>query len=296
MKNASQFFAYATERYKIFLDKEAGKPKPWTQDKILQTYRFCNIFREDDVVTRYMRRTIMMENYDVGLVGATVISRLINRPSTLSKLIGTGSVMDDLLYRWVCIQDHELWSAMVRERLEGVQPIINGAYIVSTTGGMNKLDGLLHCFKPVLAEAIELQEKMEKPGCTLQHACELLQQFPHIGAFLSYEIVTDLRHTILQNAPDIMTWANPGPGAARGLGRVMGIGVNHFNRGSKKDVAEMMFHMQTLLKLSKDDNLWNQNYPSWEMREVEHTLCEFDKYERARLGEGSPKQQYPGKA
>jgi hypothetical protein len=28
------------------------------------------------------------------------------------------------------------------------------------------------------------------------------------------------------------------------------------------------------------------------MREVEHTLCEFDKYERVRTGEGKPRGVY----
>jgi hypothetical protein len=33
-------------------------------------------------------------------------------------------------------------------------------------------------------------------------------------------------------------------------------------------------------------------WPSWEMRDVEHTLCEFDKYERIRLGEGRTRGVY----
>jgi len=28
------------------------------------------------------------------------------------------------------------------------------------------------------------------------------------------------------------------------------------------------------------------------MREIEHSLCEFDKYERTRLGEGRPRAKY----
>ena len=29
-----------------------------------------------------------------------------------------------------------------------------------------------------------------------------------------------------------------------------------------------------------------------EMRDIEHCLCEFDKYERTRLGEGRPRAKY----
>ena len=35
-------------------------------------------------------------------------------------------------------------------------------------------------------------------------------------------------------------------------------------------------------------------YPPFELREIEHSLCEFDKYERIRLGQGRPKQKYKG--
>ena len=29
-----------------------------------------------------------------------------------------------------------------------------------------------------------------------------------------------------------------------------------------------------------------------EMRDIEHCLCEFDKYERVRLGQGKPRAKY----
>jgi len=49
--------------------------------------------------------------------------------------------------------------------------------------------------------------------------------------------------------------------------------------------------MGDLLQYSKSEELWPRDcgWPEWEMRDVEHTLCEFDKYERVRLGEGRPR-------
>ena len=35
-------------------------------------------------------------------------------------------------------------------------------------------------------------------------------------------------------------------------------------------------------------------YPYWELREIEHCLCEFDKYERIRLGQGRPRTKFNG--
>jgi hypothetical protein len=39
--------------------------------------------------------------------------------------------------------------------------------------------------------------------------------------------------------------------------------------------------------------MWDAGaWPIWEMREVEHTLCEFDKYMRVVNGEGFPRGRY----
>jgi hypothetical protein len=45
--------------------------------------------------------------------------------------------------------------------------------------------------------------------------------------------------------------------------------------------------------LQEKFNRFRQDWmPSVEMRDIEHSLCEFDKYERVRLGEGRPRMKY----
>jgi len=137
---------------------------------------------------------------------------------------------------------------------------------------------------------------------------------------MSYEVVTDLRHTaLLDRAPDIMTWANPGPGACRGLARVNGLVdkdaiEKEFSRSNQRDRAIVIRGMRALLEASRSPSYWPQargraissdsevychslktaseQWPAWEMRDVEHTLCEFDKYERVRLGQGRPRRLF----
>jgi len=118
---------------------------------------------------------------------------------------------------------------------------------------------------------------------------EWLVKFPLIGDFGAYEIVCDLRWTkLLDKAPDTMEWANPGPGAMRGLNRLHG-------RDVKRHVPREQYirEMRELLYVSHQ--FWptpSEHWPALEMREIEHTLCEFDKYERVRLGEGRPRGVY----
>ena len=61
------------------------------------------------------------------------------------------------------------------------------------------------------------------------------------------------------------------------------------------------YEMVQLLKLAKERykigefslaNLPDIYLSNIEMRDIEHSLCEFDKYERVRLGQGRPRSKY----
>ena len=44
----SAFFSFCKERENIRLNREKGRPAPWSDDPIFQRGRFLNVFREDD--------------------------------------------------------------------------------------------------------------------------------------------------------------------------------------------------------------------------------------------------------
>lgn len=273
----AEFFALARERYHIFLRREAGEKAPWTKDEILRQFKFCNVFREDDRTTIWIRENIRepLRN-DPKVFQAIVIARWFNRVSTMERI-------KDILLEdsWT----HEKGEALLR----GVSPLLSAAYLIRSPQGMDKLTGMLwqidQCLEAVRAKAQEMASSSR--AYTLQEITEWLARFPGIGEFLAYEVVSDLRHTfLLENAPDIMTWANPGPGCEKGIRHLLG--------GSTGGKANMVLVMQQLVEASRDPENWPAEWPAWEMREAEHMLCEFDKYERTRLGEGTPKQLFNG--
>ena len=301
--NVLRFFSYAQERYRIYTRRMAGEHSPWTHDLILRQYRFCNVFREHDRTTEWIRSRITPEGYCEEYLGALIIARWFNRISTIRKLMLPPKMSVDppyyfttnLLYFWHSLleEDHHLeeWKRQMRERLEGVKPIVTAAFIIKTPNGMNKLEGLLWCFERILPDTISLTRGIT-PETTLKSFHKKLQTYPYLGSFMAYEIVTDLRHTLLNKASDINTWAAPGPGAARGLSRILFNDPTSFKHTRKTDRDILQNGMRNLLSLSHQDNHWPKEWPKWEMREVEHTLCEFDKYERVRLKQGTPKQLY----
>jgi len=278
LKKAEKYFATARERYWINYRREIGWPREhWTQDPVYKEWRFCNVHREHDKTTRWFAENVRKRLVGYNVVRATLIFRWFNRIETGEKLLP-----------WL------LWKpwdeSAVREALKDHKPLVTGAFMIKTVNGMNKLDGMMYAIQQALKMLPDIVSDWDsQPIDTLEYATKSLTQIPHIGRFMAYEIVSDLRWTeVLQSAQDIMTWANAGPGCAHGLGRVLGEGLvpeRHFDRNSKDDQATMCLVMQELLELSKSEEFWPQGWVPWEMREAEHWACEFDKYERAEQGD-----------
>lgn len=305
------FFAYARERQHILLRRASGKPPPWTDDPILQKYRFCCVFREDDRTTRWFRENVrgpMSDKRDDRIMLATVVFRMFNRIE-----VGEAIFRDDDLLGGHSAFDmfseggdvRHLRRAILR-RLGKRGPFVTGAYIISAPPGYSKLDGVLEVIRRFYRQKREWvglgagvldttgwggEESATEmlaagPGeFTLEATWEWLRKFDYLGVFHSYEIVTDLRHTyLLDRAPDIMSWANPGPGCRRGLNRVM-----ERDKSERLSRDQIIGEMRDLLMESRDPRHWSRKWQRWEMRDVEHTLCEVDKYLRTKNGEGRPR-------
>ena len=91
------YFYWLHERELIRIAKEKlNQEPPWTDDEILQKYKFCQVFREDDRTTRWFRTHIrdpLIDSPDVFM--ATVIFRWFNYIET-----GRTLLKHNLLRNW----------------------------------------------------------------------------------------------------------------------------------------------------------------------------------------------------
>jgi hypothetical protein len=269
-----QFFALARERYRmrerrlqepLIAGGNAPFTGPWSDDPVLAAYRFCNVHREHDKTTEWFRVKIRdgLRTHPGNDVVATVGFRWFNRIETAEHIL-------DML------QGGEWDSDLVRRRLQGVSPLVTGAYMIKTPTGKTKLEGIIWCMEQLLAGGF-IERLVSGPDKTLEEAHAILVEAPFLGPFMAYEVVSDLRHTtLLQRATDITTWANPGPGCARGLGWVLYGNPDVFDRHKADECKVMLYHMGVLLAQTKTH--WPDAWPRWEMREVEHWLCEYAKW------------------
>jgi hypothetical protein len=276
MLHADKFFATARERYSIMIRRCVGMPKPWTDDKVFQMWRFCNVHREDDKTTAWFRENIRSKVSGLKAIKATIAFRWFCR-------IEAGETIKDLLLdEW---NGEEAFNRL--NELDG--PVVTGAYIIMGEQGYDKLTGVIRCIDKALnildRNQLMVEQWISDPS--LENCwMDLVMKVPYLGRFMAYEVVSDLRWTdVLDRAHDINTWANPGPGCARGLGRVVDGNHRRFTCGSGKSRAEMLKLMTELLEMSRDPTFWPSEWIQWEMREVEHWACEFDKYMRAEGGD-----------
>lgn len=271
-----RFWYWVKERHHVHQTRELGTPKPWSEDEIFQTQFFCNVYRELDKTTVWFKDNIREEmRDDPEVLMATVIFRWFNYIPTGQLLLDSGLLTD--------------WdSDKAIQLLEGQPQVFTSAYTIAPPEpNKPKLPGICKAIDALWNDRDAIYREMTEDPL-LEYATSLLSAYPCIGDFMGYEVVTDLRHThILEDATDIMTWANIGPGAARGLHRY----IEQSPSASPPKNWRVLF--QRILRESKK-RLKSTGMPAFEMREVEHCLCEFDKFERARLGDSKMKRLYKG--
>ena len=275
----NRYCYWQIERENIRLQKEVSQlPPPWTSDSILREYKFCQVFREDDRTTRWFKTHIrepMKNSPDVLM--ATVIFRWFNWIPT-----GRTLIKHDLLKNW--------------NRKKAIEEItkqpkwITGAYIIKTPNGMDKVTGVAECISHMWQDREYLAKEIFKTK-SLEDTWTLLRDYPYMGPFMAYEVVTDLRHTyLLEDAKDVLTWGNAGPGAMRGLNRLTGRELGYSKR-SHDWVGEMQ-ELYKIVQAKLPAHILQRNDMKYEMREIEGGLCEFDKYSRIFKGEGRTRSIY----
>lgn len=280
------FLYWMKERETIYRKRSDGKGWPWTADPILQQYKFTNVFRQNDAVTKELAKVLNRNDTIRRLYEKIIIFRMFNWPATYHALDKKG-----LVKNW---NTRKAIFELSKRKASG-EKVFTGAYIITNNGKTedkivlvcNAIGDLLHNEGEII-----LSIRSER---SIERAVDILSDYDMVGGFIGYELATDMRHTkILSNARDILTWANPGPGAKRGMHRIL------FNteRGElPKDRYEKLDYQDVMqnLRVEAQTQLANE-YPfekvTFEMRDIEHSLCEFDKYMRVKNGEGRPRSKY----
>jgi hypothetical protein len=267
----SLFFQTAQERDRIRDRKDAGLPRPWTDDPILARYHFTNVRREDDWTTRWLIENWYSPNreQDWGLLVFNAgVARFINYAETLSEV---GFITD--------YDPARLLALLNARKARGEQTIA----IAYRGAGYKRLCQYLSA----LWVARHRIARVARDVGTLAAVTVAIDKINGFGPFRAFQTALDLTYTpVLRAAPDRETFAMLGAGSVDGLDIVFGRPHRRQTHISKKRQALGLTEMRWLrLEAAK------RNIAMPTVADVEHWLCEFSKYWNVRLGK-RPRRLY----
>lgn len=209
------YWQFASERQRAFERRVAGTPWPWTDDLILQEYKFCNVFRAADRVSQYMIRDVCYHGEP-----CAPEDRLFQIIAfrTFSK-IETWRSVRAFLGHYPTVED--LARGRFTEALEEARRrnggLYTGAFILCATDAYGQ--PLKHLNHVELFRHMFLHDQLAKEllaAESLREVYDLLHRYPLMGDFMSYQTAIDLNYSDLINFSE-NEFTQAGPGALRGI-------------------------------------------------------------------------------
>jgi hypothetical protein len=212
------YWRFAAKRQKLFELRVREELGPWSEDRILSTFKFCNTFRAADRVSQYLIREVIYGPEGEGLDPEDaflriVLFRLFSKEATWEALEeATGGL------RRSTLEVEKLGDLL--EDLRTRQPIYTAAFILaapSSYGHKAKHRNHLALVADMFRSG-GLGARLGSAG-SLAEIYQALTEYPMIGPFLGYQIAIDLNYSEHLDF-DENEFTMPGPGALRGIAKV----------------------------------------------------------------------------
>lgn len=278
---------YLHERERIRLAKDRQEPRvSWTDDKILQTFKFTNVLRENDWTTQQLLqgwyRPYKDAPYEQLLMAAAI-----------ARYFGTWEFCQAVGFPEAFDKERIRQLAFTRLATKPKLPVFTSAYVI-TNGGISdaKQNVVLDYYLTPFHRATPTMAKIAEQG-SFEKLATYMRQLPGFGGtgFMTKEVISDFilatRHKI--DWTDLMTWSPVGPGARRGVNRLMGrdadIKIN--------DATALRELREIATALAPRLEPWMPQFgQSLDLHGIQFAMCEVDKYLRTKNGEGTPKNTY----
>lgn len=267
-----RYFIEARERARYHKELIGG-PGPHSDDPIIAVNRFCNVNREDDAVTKWVKVNVRDRWGDCARRDALIqvlVARLWNHPPTLEELLPYTS--------------YDVALAVLNDMRTRGEKTMRGAYMMPVHGSHGKGKTVDEYYLQAVREASKMRWELE----SLQAVAEQLTTILGIGDFLANQVCTDLRYTNgWCRAPDWSTFVLCGPGSRRGLDRFFG----------REPTGSLQQRVYVAELLSIREGMHVEQHPLAPVFDDPNNLancfCEYDKWERVLHGEAARLHTYP---
>lgn len=266
------YWNFAAERQNVFFNRFNHEPPPWTDDEIIGTYKFTNVYRATDRVSQYLIKNVISKGSQKPdeIFFRIILFKIFNRISTwevLESEVGRISWKDYTFKKY---------DQILTEVMNLKIPIYSAAYIMasgrSKFGYARKHQNHLRLIELMIKEMVPLRLQQCK---RMSDAYQLLRSYPTIGEFLAYQYVTDINYSTLTDFSE-MEFVKAGPGAKDGILKCF----KEFGDYSFEDIIKMMADTQEseFEKLNLNfQTLWGRQL---QLIDCQNIFCEVEKYSR----------------
>lgn len=287
-----EFFNFIEDRqlvwYRRFVLKQ---PRPWCYDPILDTYKFCNVYRELDKGTQHLIINVINKNLPIETkVFNIMIYRRFNVFGFFTEILN--EPINPKIY------DFKYLESLLDKRKSEGKLLFNEAYMLcqrTFASDYRKSDKHIQTLlaQQKIAKEINTVVKNIINAKDLKSIHEYLQTFPLIGAFLSFQILTDLTYVSDFLKHDINSYVSVGPGAIGGLEYIFGkLKQSEHQKYCKKLWLNQGEHLnENWLKIRYKD-AYCQEYIS--LSNIQNCLCEFRKFKQLQINPKARKRYYKG--
>lgn len=264
------------EREHIREAKERGEPAPWTDDPLLQTYRFCNVCRRDDRVSEWLIKNVYDPNASSDLLWLmAVCARWINWPPTIEELVKERA--------WPVLWfNAEHFGKIIDARVQRGEKAWTGAYLITARamkpGETKGVWISTSTIQPLYEQRDRFKAFFKSENKTVERALKLFDGCFNFGPFMAGQVVADWTYTkLLSDAKDLYTFAPIGPGSARGMNQL-------HDRQKDQILKQPQFteELQELKETISIDLPWSKEIMT--AHDLQNCLCEIDKMFRLENG------------
>ena len=248
------------ERTSILHKKEQGLPYPWTEDPILQKVRFCNVNRQHDKETKYLKEKVCLnENLSLkNKIMNIVLFRMINKSETFEKL---GHFPFDF-----ATFDPDVLLPKIKELTEANYTFYSNAFITSGSKiGVKKKFNTEYTILGTIKNIFSQKHRMKTFTTEDQEALmKWLMGFERVGEFLAYQMFVDITYI-----PKCPLGRNHYTVAVLGAAKGLDLIVDDYDGLTKTEIVFYLKYRDPYFK-------------GIDLSDIENCLCETSKYIRIK--------------
>lgn len=272
------YFYFIQERMNIFWRKYRNADK-LTDDPILQTYKFTNVYRACDRVSQYLIRNVIYQDLDrytpEDVLLRILVFKVFNKIETWEYL----NSEHEITTKTFNVQ--QLTEALTKR--QQTTPIFSNAYMMAGSHADYKGIPSKHQVWLQMIEDRFIKEKGIQKMLKAESMAEVyaqLREYPLIGDFLSYQYTIDFNYSPYLNF-DEDSFVKAGVGAVRGIKKCFASYGNTYE-DAIRFTHDHLFEFQEKYGFKAFCPL-----PGREPKliDLQNCFCETDKYLRAKMPE-----------